>query len=313
MEEHPAHQRRTEGSGHKHGHQQFICRGARFNLEDDLILPDATWIQLRETLTKLRHHKTIYEDWEFASVDPVGRGTILNFYGPPGTGKSMAGEALAGTLKLPLIHIGIAELESKFLGETAKNIQAAFHAAHERGAVLFFDEADTLLGARLTSVTQGIDNEVNSMRSTMLIELERFEGIAIFASNFARNYDEAFRSRITSHIRFDLPDLRSREKLWRKMLIQTIPVSGDRELLIQQCAESSDGFSGREIRTCMRLSLPKAILDSESNGQAPLLSLQHLLDSIGRIKSANQEVGTSRGRSAEERESVRAAKSLLGV
>ena len=40
---------------------------------------------------------------------------------------------------------------------------------------MFFDEADTLLGKRLSSVTQGIDNEVNAMRSTLLIELEKFK------------------------------------------------------------------------------------------------------------------------------------------
>lgn len=50
----------------------------------------------------------------------------------------------------------------------------------------FFDEADTLLGARLSSVTQGIDNEINAMRSTLLIELERFDGVVLFATNFAK-------------------------------------------------------------------------------------------------------------------------------
>ncbi|WP_204378098.1 AAA family ATPase [Chromobacterium sphagni] len=97
----------------------------------------------------MRHHKTIYSDWGFGSVDPMGRNMILNFYGPPGTGKTLAAEALAGTLGLPYIHLGIAELESKFVGETAKNISGAFTAAATEGALLFFDEADTLLGACL--------------------------------------------------------------------------------------------------------------------------------------------------------------------
>ena len=76
-----------------------------------------------------------------------------------------------------------------FMGETAKNIRAAFECAKRVDAVLFFYEADTLLGARLSNVTQGIDNEVNSLRSTLLIELEKFEGIVIFATNFEKNYD----------------------------------------------------------------------------------------------------------------------------
>lgn len=51
----------------------------------------------------------------------------------------------------------------------------------------------------MSSVTQGIDNEINAMRSTLLIELERFEGVAVFATNFAKNYDSAFVSRIRYH------------------------------------------------------------------------------------------------------------------
>ena len=92
---------------------------------------------------------------------------------------------------MPIIKVGIAEIESKLMGETSKNIQQVFSDAHAQSAVLFFDEADTLLGKRLSSVTQGVDNEVNAMRSTMLIELEKFNGIVIFATNFAKNYDEA--------------------------------------------------------------------------------------------------------------------------
>ncbi len=152
----------------------YLRRNPRFKLDEDLILPAETRLQINECLAKLRHHKTIYMDWNFGSVDPLGMGTVLNFYGPPGTGKTLAAEALAGTLGLPFISIGIAEIESKFMGETAKNIQRAFAETTETGAVLFFDEADTLLGKRLSSVTQGVDNEVSSMRSTMLIELERF-------------------------------------------------------------------------------------------------------------------------------------------
>ena len=148
-------------------------------LDDDVILSVATRVQLDEGIAKLRFHKMIYEDWNFGSVDKQGRSVILNFFGAPGTGKTLTAEAFAGSLGLSIIKLGIAELESKFMGETSKNIQAVFKAATEANAVLFFDEADTLLGKRLSSVTQGIDNEVNAMRSTLLIELEKFNGIAI--------------------------------------------------------------------------------------------------------------------------------------
>jgi len=236
-------------------------------LDNDVILSTATRVQLDEGLAKLKFHKKIYEDWNFGSVDKQGRSVILNFYGAPGTGKTLTAEAFAGSLSQPIIKLGIAELESKFMGETSKNIQAVFKAATEASAVLFFDEADTLLGKRLSSVTQGIDNEVNAMRSTLLIELERFSGIAIFATNFAKNYDEAFRSRISHHIHFDLPDLEARKKLWAKMLVDQIPLLESKDEFIQTVSDSSDGFSGREIRTCMRLVLPKALLEAEQKNE----------------------------------------------
>lgn len=280
-------------------------------LDNDVILSTATRVQLEEGLAKLKFHKTIYEDWNFGSIDKQGRSVILNFYGAPGTGKTLTAEAFSGSLSQPIIKLGIAELESKFMGETSKNIQAVFKAATEASAVLFFDEADTLLGKRLSSVTQGIDNEVNAMRSTLLIELERFSGIAIFATNFAKNYDEAFRSRISHHIHFDLPDLEARKKLWAKMLVDKIPLLESKNEFIQTASDLSDGFSGREIRTCMRLVLPKALLEAEQKNEDPKVKLEQLQEVIARIKQTKVEVANSETKlSAKE---ISTAKSLLGV
>jgi AAA+ superfamily predicted ATPase len=294
--------------------KKYIAIDSRFSLDKDAILPPETRLQLDECIAKLRFHKRIYEDWNFISVDPLGANTILNFYGPPGTGKTLAAEALAGTIGQRIIQIGIAEVESKFMGDTAKNIQAAFQSARDAHAVLFFDEADTLLGKRLSSVTQGVDNEVNSMRSTLLIELEKFDGIVIFATNFAKNYDEAFRSRISHHIKFALPDLISRNRLWDRMLVSQIPLEEEREHIIMCCSELSEGFSGREIRTCMRLALPKAFLEASITQANPKLKLEHLKTSITQIRIANKEVASSSNsiRTSSHSE-LSAATKLLGI
>jgi AAA+ superfamily predicted ATPase len=289
-------------------------REARFDLAQDVILSDKTRLQLDECLARLRFHRKIYEDWGFAAVDPMGMTAILNFYGPPGTGKTLCAEALAARLGLPFMSLGIAELESKFMGETAKNIQTAFEQARESGALLFFDEADTLLGKRLSSVTQGVDNEVNAMRSTLLIELERFEGIVVFATNFAKNYDEAFRSRIGYHIEFNLPDLEARRRLWERFLVDGIPLQGTRETLIDSVSTHSAGLSGREIRTCMRLALPKAFLAAEHDGGEPRLSAEHLLSAIDQVLASHQQVATTNtsNRTHSAQDTAR-AKALLGI
>ena len=292
-------------------HTTFQIVQPSVTLDSDVILSAVTRIQLDEGLAKLKFHKTIYEDWNFGSVDKQGRSVILNFYGAPGTGKTLCAEAFAGSLGYPIIKLGIAELESKFMGETSKNIQAVFKAAMEAGAVLFFDEADTLLGKRLSSVTQGIDNEVNAMRSTLLIELERFNGVVIFATNFAKNYDEAFRSRISHHIYFDLPDLEARKKLWSKMLVENIPLLEAREEFINIASELTDAFSGREIRTCMRLVLPKALLEAEQQNEEPVVKMGQLQEVIQRVRQAKNEVASTENRLSSSE--IHTAKSLLGV
>ncbi len=289
----------------------FESRSPRYVLDKDVVLPATTRRQLDESVAKIHFHHQIYVDWGFAAVDPMGRSTILNFYGPPGTGKTMAAEAFAGTLGMEIVQISIAELESKFMGETAKNLKAAFRAAYELDAVLFFDEADTLLGKRLSSVTQGIDNEVNAMRSTLLIELERFDGIVIFATNFARNYDEAFRSRITHHVHFDLPDLDTRRGIWERMLIDGIPLADDRQVMLDDAARRSDGLCGRDIRTCMRLALPKALLWAKAAGVAARLRMEDIGAAITEVRSASKEVGSPVGR--ERSEMAQTAKRLLGI
>lgn len=291
----------------------FNIQVPRFTLEKDVVLPTKTKLHIDEALVKIRHHKTIYVDWGFEEVDPVGRGVILNFYGKPGTGKTLTAEALAGSLKLPFISVGIAEIESKFMGETSKNIQAIFETSREHGAVLFFDEADTLLGKRLSSVTQGVDNEVNSMRSTMLIELERFEGIAIFATNFAENYDKAFESRISHHVDFVLPDLAGRRAIWEKMIVPKIPLGVERDNLIETAVNISEGFSGRDIRTCMRLSLPKVIMAGQASNTLVGLTVSHLSDAIEQINKAKKEIGTEAGERKLGASEMRLSQKMLGL
>ncbi|MNG74921.1 ATP-dependent zinc metalloprotease FtsH [compost metagenome] len=279
----------------------------RFTLERDVVLSASIRQQLDEALVKIRHHDVIYNTWGFAAVDPTGKGTLLNFHGAPGTGKTLTAEAFAGSIGKRLINASIADLESKFMGDTSKNIVNLFETARSEDAVLFLDEADTLLGQRLSSVTQGIDNEVNAMRSTLLIELEKHPGVVIFASNFARNYDSAFVSRISQHIHFELPGDDERRAIWARLLVPGIPLGADRETLLDGLVAPSAGLSGREIRTCLRLSLPKPLLP-EGGG---VLLASHLLEAIEQLHKARNEIQVSAPGDNPRRTDI--ARKLLGV
>ncbi|ENA27882.1 hypothetical protein HMPREF1487_09065 [Pseudomonas sp. HPB0071] len=283
----------------------WAAKAARVTLPD-IVQGPLVKQQLDEALIKIQHYRTIYIEWGFASVDPTGKGVVLNFYGPPGTGKTLTAEALAGSLGKPLISISIADLESKFMGDTAKNIVQLFKHATDEGAVLFFDEADTLLGKRLSSVTQGVDNEVNAMRSTLLIELEKHEGLVVFATNFARNYDSAFISRITQHVKFELPAALERQAIWSRLMVPGIPLQ-KREAVLDAVVGLSDGFSGRDIRTCIRLALPKAFAGNGS----PELQLVHLEEAINQVKATLADLASDQR--AHNHVKTDVARKLLGV
>ena len=75
-----------------------------------------------------------------------GLGIGVLFSGESGTGKTMAAEVIANDLRLSLYRIDLSGVVSKYIGETEKNLRRLFDAAEDGGAILFFDEADSLFG-----------------------------------------------------------------------------------------------------------------------------------------------------------------------
>lgn len=225
---------------------------------DQMILSDHVKQELDDAMKIVKHKDLIYNVWGFGEVDPVPR-SILNFYGEPGTGKTMCAHAIAHSLGKQLLALNYSEIESKFVGEAAKNLQHAFETAKESDAVLFFDEADSFLGKRIENVTQGAEQALNSLRSQMLIQLEQFPGVVLFATNLVTNFDHAFESRILKHIQFELPNQEARVAIIRKMLPSKLPMEPLSDDQLMDASALIDGFSGREIKTAiLELLLSKA-------------------------------------------------------
>lgn len=223
----------------------------RFTLEKMVLSPEVEG-ELKDAISLVNLREKIYREWGFEEVDAVPR-AILNFYGPPGTGKTMAAHALAAAFGRTILALNYADIESKFVGDAPKNLVAAFKIAKEHDALLFFDEADSFLGKRISNITHSTDQAVNSLRSQLLMLLEEFEGVVVFATNLMENYDKAFNSRILKHIHFELPTFELRRQLIRKMIPARMPLAaGDfGEEQIAELAQASEGFSGREIKNAM--------------------------------------------------------------
>ncbi len=215
---------------------------------DQIILPDMVREEIMSAVKVLECKDLIYNQWGFGEIEPSPK-SIINMYGAPGTGKTMCAHAIAKHLGKKLLALNYAEIESKYVGEAPKNLMAAFDAAKENDCVLFFDEADSFLGKRIQNVTQGAEQALNSLRSQMLILLEEFSGVVLFATNLVTNFDPAFESRILKHIKFELPNQEARAAIIRKHLPPHLPVEApftDEQLM--EASAAIEGFSGREIK-----------------------------------------------------------------
>ncbi len=271
--------------------EMFIAEEPRRSL-DDLVVTAVTLQQIKDMLAKVRHQHTLYEVWNLRRIDPYGARTAINLYGPPGTGKSFTAEAIAHYLGKRIIRVNYAEIESKYVGDTPKNIKAAFAKAKAEDAVIFFDEADSILGRRMTNVTQSADHGVNVSRSVMLLELDRFEGITLFATNLASNYDAAFVRRILGHIEMPLPDHDCRVRLWRLHIPPEMPYSlRDPEDFIA-LADASEGVSGGDILNAVVIGATSAV---QRHGSHQRVTLDDLMRAIAQVRKAKQDVGNAPG------------------
>ena len=142
-----------------------------------------------------------------------------------------------------MICVDYAEIESKYVGETSKNLSRLFQTASEQDAVIFFDEADALLSKRVTNMTSATDVSVNQTRSVLLNLLNQYRGVILFATNFIQNFDAAFLRRIKYHVQFHLPDEILREKLWRTYIPKEMPCEVD----YSELAKKFSDISGSDI------------------------------------------------------------------
>lgn len=184
---------------------------------DDLILGEEQKRQMRMVCSQMEYRNVVGEQWGFHKKTPYGRGLSVLFYGPPGTGKTMAAQVMANELGLDLFRIDISQMVSKYIGETQKNISRLFEKAKDINAVLFFDEADSLFAKR-SEAKDSHDRNANAETAHLLQKLEDYEGIAILATNYLNNIDDAFKRRIKFIIHIAFPDKEVRLRLWKTIL-----------------------------------------------------------------------------------------------
>lgn len=215
---------------------------------EDVVLPPATRRALDQALAQVTSHDLVFNQWGLGERHPAGMAIAFNFAGPSGTGKTICAEAIAHALGRRLLVVRYAELESMWMGETPKNVARVFRLAEQEYAVLFFDEADAIASRRSTSLDRAIDREANAVVNVLLQELERFDGVVVFATNLASNFDPAFERRLRTHVLFERPGVEERAQIWRVQLHARTPLADDVDF--GALAERYDATGG-EIRNAV--------------------------------------------------------------
>ena len=210
---------------------------------DAVVLPDEIIRRVLDVLEPQPERARAMAAWGYGAVMPEGSGTALLFAGPSGTGKTLFAHALACHLRVPLLRV--------FVGQMLRSEASAEEVLSEleveaqlRGAMLLFDDCTPLLASR------------SAVLSALLAFLDRFDGVAIMASNLTDNIDLALERRVMVRIDFPVPDVDARLRIFETLLPSGVPIAEGTDLL--NLAQSYE-FTGGLIKNTIMVALNKAV------------------------------------------------------
>ena len=195
--------------------------------------------------------------WGFDEIVRYGRGAVMLFHGPPGTGKTVTAHAVAQQMGKRVLNVDIPTFADN--QDAGRFLPGLFRESRLQNAVLFFDEAEALFASRRAG---------NVLMTLLLTELERFDGIAILATNIPEALDEALDRRCLLKVRFPEPDRQARLVIWQKHIPQEAPMADDVDL--QALADRYE-FSGGYIKNALLLAVSRA-----SHEESPVITMEHL-------------------------------------
>lgn len=276
-------QKRKSGEGDRRT-IKFLMEQPKYRFSD-IILHERTRQTIEDAMAVFKFQEKLFVEWKLGTVIKSPANICMNFYGEPGTGKTMAANAVAAQLGLPILRVNYAEIESKYVGETSKNLTNIFEAAVRENTLLLFDEADALLSRRVTDMSSATDVSVNQTRSVLLTLLDGFSGVVIFTTNFISNYDPAFMRRIPYHIYFPLPDEKGRLALLRHYLAETVP----NQVNFAQVAKEYERISGADIANATLI----AALRVARAGEA-FMTQEYFEDALEQVLSSKRDNAKTR-------------------
>ena len=224
---------------------------------DQVVLPEADKRRILSVVDRHAEYLASRKAWGFDEVIRYGKGMLMLFHGKPGTGKTMTAHGIAKHLGRRVLNVDIpAFLENR---EADRFLPGLFREARLQNALLFFDECEVLFASRRSG---------NALMTLLLTELERFEGVAVLATNMPQVLDEALDRRILVRVQFEEPDRQARAEIWRKHLPPQAPLAADVDIeLLADCFELAGGY----IKNAVLMAVAEAV--HAQNGEAPAISM----------------------------------------
>jgi len=209
------------------------------------------------------------------------------FYGAPGTGKTETVYQLAKRTGRDLITADVTKIKSYWVGESEKNIKELF-SKYRRcvkeskvAPILLFNEADAIFGIRMEGADRAVEKMENSIQNIILQEMENLDGILIATTNLTQNLDKAFERRFLYKIKFDVPSVEVKSRIWQSM-IPDLDEEHTRKLA------SMFNFSGGQIENVSRKKMVQSIITGTEPSYEEMVEFCRE-ESIGdRRKSANR-------------------------
>ncbi|MFT3861127.1 ATP-binding protein [Micropruina sp.] len=222
---------------------------------------------------------------ELAAAFGQKPGGSLLMYGPPGCGKTFIARAIAGDLGASFLHVTLADLLSKWLGDSEKVVQGVFRNARAASpCVIFFDEFDAI-GARRTSGGGGSQ----AMRMILTQLLEELDGVKsandgvyfLAATNRPWDIDPALRrpGRIDKTVLVLPPDRVARQAI----LDNELAGKPAAEVSTERIAAATQGFSGADLSHVVRSALQRALTASMAAGSVVPVTTQDLVSVVESI------------------------------
>ncbi len=261
---------------------------------DDLVLPEGLQQILDAIAFEAADRAAFWRQPEARRLFPQGRALIALFSGPSGTGKTMAAQVIAARLGQDLCRVNLAQLVSKWVGETPKNVEQVIRVAAENDVVLLFDEADALFAKRATEIRDAQDKFANTDAAYLLQAIESYPGIAILATNLKANIDPAFVRRIRYVADFLKPNPTLQRTLWMKLVTSLAGESRARALApaLDVLSTVADA-TGAQIKYAVLAGLFAA------RAQKTDINVRHLLTGLDR-----ELIKEGRGIAPRERERI---------